>query len=208
VHFNRISRSVVASFAMLLCAATPALATVSLTISDGDATPASTVAGAGQTFSFAVNLVSTAEQTEGVDYYLTTPDGSGWFSIVDRNTAGGKYNDPLYFTDATVEGSPSNILNPRNDHDLGGLVTTTQNLGTHLVANYTLMVNAATPNGIYTIQTTVSQPNEGWIDPNSVEHPFASHGSFTVSVPEPSGVGGFALLALGAAIRRGRRLIP
>jgi hypothetical protein len=85
VYFNRICRSAVASLVVLLCAA-PALATVSLTISQNDATPGSTVAGAGQTFSFTVNLVSTAEQTTGLDYYLTTPDGAGLFSIVDRNT--------------------------------------------------------------------------------------------------------------------------
>ena len=208
MHFNRISRSVVASLALLLCAAAPALATVSLAITDGDATPGSTVAGAGQTFGFTVNLVSTAEQTDGLDYYLTTPDGSGWFSIFDRDTAGGKYNDPLYQSDTNVEASPNNILNPRNFYDLGGLATITQNAGTHLVAKYILTVNPATPNGIYTIRTTVAQPTEGWIDPQSGEHPFASHGTFTVSVPEPGGVAAAALLALGAAIRRRRRLIP
>jgi MYXO-CTERM domain-containing protein len=210
VYFNRIAQSVVASLAMLFCAA-PALATVSLTITDNDATPGSTIVGAGQTFNFTVNLVSTAEQTTGLDYYLTTPNGDGFFSIVDRNTAGSTFVDPLFFNDATVEGAPSNLLNPRNDHDLGALATATTNAGTHLVANFTMLVSAAAPNGIYTIQTTTAQPTEGWIDPSSGEHPFNSHGTFSISVPEPGAGAAAALVALGALVRRrrhGSRLIP
>jgi len=115
------------------------------------------------------------------------------------------YNDPLYFTDTVVESSPSNILNPRNDNDLGGLVTVTQGAGTKLVANYTLLVDAATPNGVYTINTT-SNPGEGWLDPSSVDHPFTSHGAFTVSVPEPTAATGLslAMLTLAGFIRRRR----
>ena len=204
MYFHRISRSVVTLCAVLLCAA-PALATVSLQITDNDATPGSTVVGAGQPFSFSVRLDSTSEQTAGLDYYLTTPDGAGLFTIVGRNTAGGMYNDPLYYTDTTVTTSPSNILNPRNLNDLGGLATNTLNAGNYLVANYTLMVSAAAPNGQYTIQTMVLNPAiEGWIDPLSGEHPFNSHGSFSVSVPEPAGVAAATLLALGAASRRRR----
>ena len=209
MYFNRISRSAVASLVVLLCAA-PALATVSLTISQNDATPGSAVAGAGQTFSFTVNLVSTAEQTTGLDYYLTTPDGAGLFSIVDRNTAGSTFVDPLFFNDTIVEASPSNILNPRNGNDLGALATATTNASTHLVANFTMLVSAAAPNGIYTIQTTTAQPTEGWIDPSSGEHAFNSHGTFSVSVPEPGAGAAAALVALAAVIRRRRdgRLIP
>jgi len=198
---NQFSKSVLLSFAAFLCCAAPAWATVSLTLSDTSGAPNSQVVGAGQTFSFTVNLVSTSEQTDGVDYYLTTPNGSGFFSITGRNTAGGMYNDPLYFSDTVVTSSPSNILNPRNDNDLGGLATTTQGAGTKLVANLTLLVDPATPNGIYTINTT-SNPGEGWLDPSSVDHPFTSHGAFTVSVPEPTTGLGLALLALSGCIRR------
>jgi MYXO-CTERM domain-containing protein len=210
VFFNRIAQSVVASLVVLFCAA-PALATVSLTITDNDATPGSTIVGAGQTFNFTVNLVSTAEQTTGLDYYLTTPNGDGFFSIVDRNTAGSTFVDPLFFNDTTVEGAPSNSLNPRNDHDLGALATATTNAGTHLVANFTMLVSAAAPNGIYTIQTTTALPTEGWIDPISEEHPFFSHGTFSISVPEPGAGTAAVLVALGALVRRRRRcsrLIP
>jgi len=203
---NQISKSVLLSFAALLCCAAPASATVSLTLSDTSGAPNSQVVGAGQTFSFTVNLVSTSEQTDGVDYYLTTPNGSGFFSITGRNTAGGMYNDPLYYTDTVVESSPSNILDPRNDNDLGGLATTPQGAGTKLVANYTLLVDAATPNGVYTINTT-SNPGEGWVGGTAGDNPFNSHGTFTVSVPEPATATGLslAMLTLASLIRRRRR---
>jgi hypothetical protein len=208
VHIGRINRSgvVVALSATLVfaVAAAPALATVSLTISDNDATPASAVVGPGQTFKFTVNLVSTAEQTAGLDYYLTTPNGSGLISIVDRNTTGSTYVDPLFADDATVESPPSNILDPRNDHDLGALATGTNGAGTFLVAEFTMMVSASAPNGLYTIQTTTAQPSEGWIDPDSGEHPFTSHGLFTISVPEPASAAVAGILAAGAVIRRRR----
>ncbi len=205
-NVNRVSsRSVIALFVLLCCTA-PVSATVSLTLSDNSGAPNSQVVGAGQSFSFTVNLVSTAETTEGVDYYLTSPNGSGYFRITDRNTAGGMYNDPLYFTDTVVESSPSNILDPRNDNDLGGLATTPQGTGTKLVANYTLLVDAATPNGVYTINTT-SNPGEGWVGGPAGDNPFNSHGTFTVSVPEPAGLG-LAMLAAAKLIRRRRRLIP
>jgi hypothetical protein len=194
----------IALVAMALCAAR-AQATVSLTISDNDATPGSTSAAGGGTFSFTVRLVSTAEQTTGLDYYLTSSDATGLFTLIDRNTAGGAFNDPLFFTDSTVEASPSNIFNPRNDHDLGGLATGTLNAGTYLVANYLIGVSASAPVGTYTFQTTVANANEGWIDPSSNEHPFNAHGTFSVFVPEPSGFA-VAALGLGCLIRRRRWL--
>ena len=207
MNFNRISRSglAVASLAVLLCCAAPALATVSLTISDNDATPGFKLIGAGETLNFTVRLVATSEQVAGIDYYLTTPDGAGNFSISNRNTAGGMFNDPLYFTDITVATPPSSVLNPRNGNDLGGLATNTLNAGTHLVANYTILVDAATPNGTYTINTTAN-PNEGWIDGASGEHPFNSHGTFTIQVPEPAtGLALSTAACAAAALIRPRR---
>ena len=201
MHFHRAST--VGLLALFLCAA-PALATVSLTISDNDATPNSASVAPGSSFNFTVRLVSTSEQVVGLDYYLASSDASGLISIADRNTAGGSFNDPLFFSDTTVEASPSNLLNPRNDHDLGGLATSPLNAGTYLVSNFTMNVAPTAANGFYTIQTTVAQPQEGWIDPNSNEHPFDAHGTFTVFVPEPTGL---ALLALAApvVVRRRRR---
>ena len=206
MNFNRIHRSVVASLVVLLYAAAPALATVSLTLSDNDATPGFKLIGAGESLNFTVRLTATSESTAGVDYYLTTPNGSGFFRITDRNTAGGMYNDPLYFTDTTVESSPSNILNPRNDNDLGGLATSTLPPSTgngYLVANYTILVDPATPNGTYTINTTVANANEGWIDGSSGEHPFNNHGTFTIQVPEPAA--GFFMAMFAAGLIRRRR---
>lgn len=183
-----------------------AAADVSLTISDNDATPGSGFIQPDGKFSFTVRMVVTgSDLVSGLDYYLTTPDLSGSFDIFDRNTAGGAFNDPLFFDDTTVEGSPSSILNPRNDHDLGGLSAGSKGAGTHLVAIYTLeRIGTPPPNGYFTIETT-SNANEGWIDPSSGEHMFTSHGSYTIFVPEPASGVGIAALALGAVSRRRRR---
>ena len=203
MHLHRVSRIVVAaSLVLLFYAAAPALATVTLNISDNDASPTGAAVPQGANFSFTVRLVSTSEQVTGLDYYLTSPESAGVISIVDRNTVGGMFNDPLFFNDATVESSPSSLLNPRNDHDLGGLSTGTLGAGTYTVANFTLNVAPGAPDGFYTIQT-VSNPGEGWINGSSQEFPFDSHGTFTVFVPEPGALALFGL-ALPAVIRRRR----
>ena len=201
----RFYHLVLIALAAAIGPAATSLATVSLTISDTVAPTGSVTVAPGGTFTFTVRLVSTAEQTTGLDYYLTasTPD---IFTITDRNTAGGAYSDTLFFDDATVEATPSSILNPRNDHDLGGLSPVTRNAGTHTVATYTIAVSPTAPFDSYTIQTT-SNPGEGYIYPTPTpgEAPFNSHGTFTVVIPEPSTL---AMAAIGLASLAGRRRRP
>jgi hypothetical protein len=98
-----------------------ASATVQLSITDGDSTPTAGSAPRGGTFSFTLNLISTAEQTTGLDYFLrdnTFVSGTPRFRISDRNITGSTYSDP-FFADAAVEAQPSSLLNPSNDNDLG-----------------------------------------------------------------------------------------
>jgi hypothetical protein len=179
----------------------PALADVNLSIVNPTA-----INGNGD-FSFTVRLATTAgEQVKGVDYYLTS-NGSGLFSIVDRNTAGSPsgspFVDPLYYNDTIVESAPSSLLDPRNDHDLGGLATTaTSGAGPFLLATFTLHANPSA-SGLYTFQTT-SNPGEGWLDTTPQDHPFNNHGSIQILVPEPAGLTLLSLTATAAVCRRRR----
>ena len=190
----------VASFVAVPAA--PALADVNLSITNP------TPINASGNFSFTVRLSTTAgEQVKGVDYYLTTPNGSGLFNIVDRTTTGTPSNspfvDPLYFNDTTVESAPSNLLDPRNDHDLGGLATiATSGAGPFLLATYTLHADPSA-SGLYTFQTTAN-PGEGWLDTTPQDHAFNNHGSIQIQVPEPAGVTLLTLASIGAACRRRR----
>src|SRR4051812_39461514 len=71
-------------------------ATVSLNLSDNDGTPTTGFVDTNRRFTVSLRLTSTAEQSTGVDYFLESTDGSGVFTIVDRNLAGSAYPDPFF----------------------------------------------------------------------------------------------------------------
>jgi len=189
-QFKHIVLSLLAS---MVIPAASALATVTLALTDQDATPLSTTVAKGSNFTVRLNLTSTSEQTTGLDYFLAAlGSGSGHFYIVDRDISTSPYADPS-FVDSVVEAQPDSVLNPRNAWDLGATlnnVNSALNSGTYLVANYTIHVNADTPNATYTIEAQ-NDPNIGWIGnsaDNFNDHPFSPPpADFAVTVtPEPT----------------------
>src|SRR2546421_299742 len=93
------------------CLSAPcALATVSLNFNG----VSSVIANPGDTFTLRVNLVSTSEQTTGLDYYLRVLSGSNFFSIQDRDISTSPYSDPNQ-SDATVEAMPDSVLVLKGD---------------------------------------------------------------------------------------------
>ena len=192
------------------CPAALAPAAVSLSITDGVGTPTAGNANRGGTFSFALNLVSTSEQTTGLGYFLeTTGAGNGLFSIVDRNIAGSTYSDAVA-PDATVEAAASALLDPRNNTNLGATlanVNSPNGAGTFLVANYTISVSPTAPLGTYTIQTFSAAGDQyAGGPPNFTNGTFASGGTYSVTVvPEPATAGALAAAGLVGALARRRR---
>jgi len=190
---------------------------VSLVLTDLDATPSETTVLPGQTFNVRVNLVTTTatspnvqDRTTGLNYYLSMfGAGSGNFRIVDRNIGASTYND-LYNDDATVEGAVSGLLDPINDHDLGGSLanpmTTSNGAGTFLVADFTIGVLPGTPFGSYVLVTD-SPAGVGWAGPNPdfTDHEFTSHGSFSIVVPEPASIAMLGLAFVGVFRKRTSR---
>jgi hypothetical protein len=152
-----------------------------------------------------LNLVSTAEQTTGIDYYLTAlGNANGHFVLIDRNIGASLYND-LINTDTDVEAQPASLLDPTTDLDLGGNSAAPVTSGTRPVASYTLRVLPGTPNGSYVVET-FSQPNTGWVDQNGGEFQFTNQASLNIIVvPEPASVGLLGLVGL-VGLWRGRRV--
>lgn len=223
-----------ASSATLASAAPSAFAAVTLAMTDGDATPTSTTVAPGQSFQFTLNLVSTSEQSTGLDYYLqdtsyTTQRGP-IFRLLDRNTAAATYTDLLHqdtgdnntmgdITTAGVEDSNWSLLQPRNGFDsttfldLGASLSNIlqpKGAGTWQVAVYTLSVSASTAPGSYVLQT-FSNPGQGYAGAfNSTtgttpSFDFNGHGTFTVNVVVPEPSGCAVLLAGAALGSRARR---
>jgi hypothetical protein len=175
--------------ASLFVSALPAalFAAVDLVWVDNDGTNAGWLGAKGATFQLTLNM-SSSEATTGLDYYLVSNNGSGFFTITARDFTTSPFSD-VYFTNTEVATAPKNALNPQTDLDLGGIVNNvnTANVpGTYLVAKYTFVVSGATPLGTYTIQT-VSNPDSGWIgaSPNFNESAFNHHASYSITVAAP-----------------------
>jgi hypothetical protein len=182
---------------LFLHTAVPALyGAVDLVWVDNDGTNSGWLGARNATFTLTLNI-SSSEATTGLDYYLTTPDGfvggTPYFTLntttpAGRDITGSSYSD-TYFTNTQVQAVPANSLNPETDLDLGATLNNVNNEnvpGTYLVAKYTFLVNNATPNGTYTIQT-VSKPDTGWIGagPDFNESPFNHHASYSITVATP-----------------------
>jgi hypothetical protein len=188
-----------------------ALGTVILTMTNTNNGTVVASVGSGQTFPVTVNVVASGtgvnNTTTGIDYYFQQTSGpaSGLISIFSRDSTGSAY--PFLNTppDDAVAGE---MLNPRNDSDLGGGTTpagTVKSQGTFLAAKYLLLVDASAPAGTYVINT-FSFPNTGYSDSAQNDHQFDSQATFTVTVtPEPSTAMLLGAAAVGLGIRRRRR---
>lgn len=170
----------------------------------------------GESFTVTLSLMGNAnEQITGIDYYwrLTELTGNlgGEILLTDRTIGASPFSD-TYFSDAAVEASPGNLLDPQNNHDLGASladINAPLNNGTWLVATYIFTLSQSATFGESATLATFSNPGQGWVGPGPdfEESSFDSQATVTITViPEPSTallVGG--ALTLFVAVRRTRR---
>jgi hypothetical protein len=200
-----------ALMALLPCAA---YGTVSLTLTDTVGSPNSVSLLPGQSFTVALKMVSTSEQTLGLDYLLEPLgiQGSGLFRVTAEDLTG-SFFPQVYHPFSEWSTPPLNVLDPHigatgSDVDLGGIVanvgTPTSGAGTFQVANFTFLVDPTTAPATYVIQSGTIIPGKGWIDTGVNDHEIPSNlqASYSVIVtPEPSMLG---LVGLGLIILRKR----
>lgn len=194
-------------------------ATVSLSLSDGDATPSSVIVVPGSTFTVTASLTTSTKLT-GVDYYLQASGAaSGKLRITGRSLGNSLLADPVKANVGDNGSNPgvldliASTLKPRNLLDLGASVDNVNvpvNAGTYALATYTISVPATLTPGTYTLSTT-SDAGSGWVEtaPLFNEWSFNSQGAFTVTVqapgagvPEPGVVGIVGVVAAGWLGRR------
>ena len=198
--------------------ATPARANVSLSLSDGDATPASRIVVPGSTFTLTASLLSTTESITGVDYYLqATGAASGKFRITDRNIGASPFSDLVKANAGDNGANPGiadltvSLLNPRNGLDLGASISNVNvpvPAGNYLLADFTISVPSGLAPGTYVI-ATASDTGTGWVAqaPLFNESAFSQHGSFSVIVnppltPIPEPTSGLILTGIVALLSR------
>lgn len=174
-----------------------------------------TLTGApGGTVTISLQLVSTAEGTTALDYWLSQFSGpaAGVFSIIARDYTGSIFPDPSA-SDAQVtsstdtfnnstgapgsDGVIDNVLNPQNGWDLGSSktdTTTDQGPGTWQVATFTLQISPTAALGTYQIRS-FDYTLFGWSQVATQDNPFSAQAAINVSVvPEPAT---WSLMALG-----------
>src|SRR2546421_6819261 len=122
------SRGLLVAIAACAIPAVAARASVSLIFDDGDSLPNKTnvAIAAGSSFTVGVYLNSTAEETTGLNYYLTAPGaGSGHFKITNRVLTGSAF-EATNPDNATVLSASNSLLSPQTGVDLGGGLTQAQ----------------------------------------------------------------------------------
>jgi hypothetical protein len=218
-HRSRMTRRIrralwaVAAAVGLLGAASQARASVSLVLTDNDATPQAVTVQAGQSYNVTLNVVSTSEKLTGVDYFFQVDSAAaGKMSITQRNTSASQFSDPLIL-DSQAAGA---ILGPgQSSTDMGATVTNVSNAltaGTYLLGQYTINVDPSITPGTYTL-STFALPGSGVVmeAPFFNEKSFDNQAAFTVTVtpavsaPEPA-AGATVLIGLaGMMLRRRKR---
>jgi hypothetical protein len=210
--------------ALPLIVATPARAAVSLSLSDNDSNPTSVTVARGSSFTVTAYVTSTSEKLTGVDYYLQTSGSAvGKLRITGRDTSATQFSDLIRpntgdnGSNAGVLDSSVSLLNAKNSLDLGGSlvnVSSAVGTGTYALATYTILVDASTSAGAYTLSTT-SLAGTGWsgdVSTGFADGTFSSQGSFTVNVttgvgtvvPEPTGAAMLLAGVLPLILRRRR----
>ena len=212
--------------AALGCAAVPAQAAVNLSLFENATTPHSVNVTPGGTFSVTLNLVSTAEQLTGVDYYFNISGAaSGKFRLAGRDITGSPFSDLLKVntgdngSNGGVLDSNFSLLTPLNSLDLGAAIgnvssalppNTGANPASYLLAKYTFALASDIPVGTYTLSTYYfAGSGVATQAPLFIEQAFSQQASFSVivtpvvSAPEPTGA--MAMLGLGGMVLRRRR---
>jgi PEP-CTERM motif-containing protein len=160
----------------------------------------------GASIVVSLQLVSTAETTTALTYWLAqfSGPGSGVFSITGRDRSGGDFNrggwGDTVVTSAgdsfsnsqslglgQPDGVPDNLLSPRNGPSFGSIASGTSNPpGGHQVATFTLTISLGALPGLYEIRT-FDYPGNGYGDENFQDHDFDAHAAIRVEVvPEPA----------------------
>lgn len=180
----------------------------------------------GGTITLSLQLFSTSEVTNAVDYWLTqfSGPGAGVFSITGIDYTGSMYPDPSAgtggfdpgdnFNNSTgapgADGTMDNRLFPRNGPDLGSTktVTTSNNpAGTNQIAIFTLSILPGAAQGLYQIRS-FDYTGFGWSSTTTADQPFAAQAAINVNVvPEPAtwsliALGGLASVGLNVLRRR------
>ena len=188
--------------AALGCAAVPAQAAVNLSLFENATTPHSVNVTPGGTFSVTLNLVSTAEQLTGVDYYFNISGAaSGKFRLTGRDITGSPFSDLLKVntgdngSNGGVLDSNFSLLTPLNSLDLGAAIgnvssalppNTGANPASYLLAKYTFALASDIPVGTYTLSTyyfagTEVEGTAKWITCRrwrcNIEAPYEGHTS-------------------------------
>lgn len=181
--------------------------------------PATLTGAPGGTVTISLQLVSTAEGTTALDYWLSQFSGptAGAFSIVSRDYTSSIYPDPSAsnaqvmsstdtFSNSTgapgADSVPDNVIKPQNGFDLGSSksdTTVNQPAGTWQVATFTLGISNAAALGTYQIRS-FDYNGFGWSNTTVQDQPFSTQAAINVNVaavPEPAT---WSLMTLGGLL--------
>lgn len=222
---NQIKYPIVLLLAAIMLPFSWASAAVSLQFNNSNSnqvggSPATLSGAPGSTITISLQLVSTAEGTTALDYWLSQFSGpmAGAFSITGRSYTLSDFPDASA-TDPQVtsstdtrsnsasssggDGIADNVLNPRNGFDLGSVKNNSGvnfGAGTFQVANFTLTILPNAAAGLYQIRT-FDYTGFGWSNTTVQDQPFSAQAAININVvPEPSTwafmvLGGISVLA-------------